>query len=115
VSGNDPNIEHTFEIDVVDEGFFCLQVDFEEISEEKASVREKMGEEKDKNKREQYNKTLISLDQFESKINLFKINLVPHNPNRAEDDVCIRKRRLTQPSPPRNPFCPLPSTPSMSA
>ena len=100
VSANEPLIEIPMEVDLVEEGFFSMEVDLNSIFEKKAEIAEHMGnmgpnQRADKNRLDEETKTL---DLHETKIGQYKINLVPSDDSRPEGVSGIRSFPLTKPS-----------------
>lgn len=104
VSAVEPEITMPINVDLVEEGFFSLEVDLIEVHEKKAKLAEELGEVGDNEaKKKQIQADLKQMDLHEKKIGYYKLSLIPFDEKRSEGDACIRKFTFTKLSHARSP------------
>jgi hypothetical protein len=91
VSATEPEITIEIEVDLVEEGFFSLEVDVIDIQNKKADLNDEQatgGIKEDRKKA--ITEELKQLDAHEKKIGNFKLSLIPSDDQRNDKSACIR-------------------------
>ena len=97
VIANEPEIQRTIELELVEEGFFSIEINTQKIQDKKAELDTQIQEiplppkqtPGEKSQLAELDKKRAELNAKEKKAKLYKISLLPSIPDRKEDDVSI--------------------------
>jgi hypothetical protein len=92
VSANEPEITIEISVDLVEEGFFSLEVDVIDIHNKKSDLSDEANSgTANKDKKDKITEELKVLESHEKKIGHYKLSLIPSDDKRGKDSPCIRR------------------------
>ena len=95
VSATEPEITIEIEVELVEEGFFHIEVDIVDLQTKKSKLIEDAAEKITKEQKEKLLGEIKTLESHEKGISNYKISLIPSEARKNASAPCIRNILLT--------------------